>query len=80
MLPARRVAKESYRKGADVDSKMRETAQAPNTAIGDDAAADVPAAVDPADIVRYLPEEPVFFPREDGPAAGWLACARLSRL
>ena len=63
MLPARRVAKESHWKGADVDSKVKETAQAPDTVNEDDGVADVPPAV--------------FFPREDGPAAAWLACARL---
>ncbi len=77
MLPARRVAKESQSKGADVDSKLQETAQAPGTAVDDDEVAGVPPAVDPADIVLYLPGEPIFIPREDGPAAAWLACARL---
>jgi hypothetical protein len=77
MLPARRVAKERQSKGADVDSKLQETAEAPGTAFGEDEVAGVAPAVDPADIVLYLPGEPVFVPREDGPAAAWLACAWL---
>ena len=77
MLPARRVAKERQSKGADVDSKLQETAEAPGTAFGEDEVAGVDPAVDPADIVLYLPGKPVFVPREDGPAASWLACAWL---
>ena len=76
MLPARRVAKESQLKGADVDSRLRETAEAPGTPVEDDKAAGMPPAVGLGDVVTHSPG-PVFIPREDGPAAAWLACAQL---
>lgn len=62
MLPACRVANESQSKGADVDSKLRETAEAPGTPIQDDKAAGMPPAAGLADVVLYSPE-PVFIPR-----------------
>lgn len=74
MLPARRVAKESQSKGADVDSRLRETAEAPGTPVGDDKVAGMPPAVGLAGTV-LCPPEPVFIPREDGPAAAWLSGA-----
>ncbi len=75
MLPARRVGKELQSKGADVDSRLRETAEVPGTPVEDDQGAGVPLAVGLTDVVRYRPE-PVFIPREDGPAVAWLACAQ----
>ena len=63
-----------------MDSKLQKTVQAPGTATGEDEGAGVAPAVDPADIVLYLPGESVFVPREDGPAAAWLAYARRVRL
>ncbi len=54
--------------------KLQETAEAPGTTAEDDEAADLPPAAGLADIARFLPGELVFVPREDGPAAVWLAC------
>jgi hypothetical protein len=51
-----------------VDLKLQETAEAPGTAAEDDEVADLPPGAG-------LPDEPVFVPREDGPAVAWLACA-----
>lgn len=76
MLRARRVAKESKSKGANVDSQLREAAEALDTPVEDDEVVGTPPAVDLADMPPYLPA-PVFIPREDGPAAAWLACAQL---
>jgi hypothetical protein len=76
MLPARRVAKESQSKGAEVDSKLGETAEAQGAPVEDDKVAGMLPAVGLANGVLY-PPEPVFVPREDGPAAAWLACAQL---
>jgi hypothetical protein len=58
-----------------VDSKLQETAEAPGTPAEDDEVAGMPPAVDLASVLYSL--EPVFIPREDGPAAAWLACAQL---
>jgi len=75
MLRAGGVAKEGHQgKGADVDVKLQETAEALGTTAEDDEAVDLPPAAGLADIARFLPGEPAFVPREDGPAAVWLAC------
>ena len=76
MLPARRVAKEGHRKGAHVNLQRRETTEGPGAAAEDEMAGAPPVA-GRATAVRRLPGEPLFIPREDGPAWAWLACASL---
>jgi len=77
MLSARRVAKEGRRKGAHVDLKWRETTKGPGVAVEHDETTGGPPAAGPATIERYRLGEPLFVPREVGPAAAWLACASL---
>jgi hypothetical protein len=76
MLSASWVAKEGHREGTHVDLK-RETTEAPGAAAEDDEIAGTPPAAGRATIVRYRLGEPLFVPREAGPATAWLACASL---
>lgn len=75
MLFAGGVAKKGHQEGANVDLKLQETTEAPGTAVEDDKVADLPPVAHLVGVARYLPGEPVFVPREDGPAVAWLACA-----
>lgn len=58
-----------------MDLKLQETAETPGRAVEDDEVPDLPSAAGLGGIASYLTGEPVFIPREDGPAVAWLACA-----